>query len=52
MNEIAIDIKNNIENIMYTMCYRSTEEDLNDLLKECLRMAELLILMSEKNENC
>lgn len=47
MNEIAKDIKNNIENIIYTPCYHSTEEDLNNLLKECLRMAELLVSLTE-----
>lgn len=50
VNETAKDIRNNIENIIYTPVWNTTEQDLNDLLKECLRMAELLVKITEEKQ--
>lgn len=41
--ETANDIKKKIERILHSPCYRDTEQDLDDLLRECIRIADLLI---------
>ena len=48
VNETAKNIRDNIKNIIYTPVWNSTEQDLNDLLKECLQMADLLVQITEK----
>ena len=50
VNETAKNIRDNIEKIIYTPVYTSTDQDFNELIKECLRMAELLVQITEEKQ--